>query len=110
PVEVRGADIVREADGLAQSSRNQFLSPTERALAPEIHRTLLAMRAAVQGGADRHATEAEAIARLQAVGFEVDYAVIRTPLLVEFDAMGDAGNGHRVALIAARLGRTRLID
>src|SRR5690606_11266126 len=50
PVEVRGADIVREADGLAQSSRNQFLSPTERALAPEIHRTLLAMRAAVQGG------------------------------------------------------------
>ena len=110
PVEVRGADIVREADGLAQSSRNQFLSPTERALAPEIHRTLLAMRAAVQGGTDRHATEAEAIARLQAAGFEVDYAVIRTPLLVEPDAMDDAGNGHRVALIAARLGRTRLID
>ncbi|MGY0611436.1 MULTISPECIES: pantoate--beta-alanine ligase [unclassified Luteimonas] len=110
PVEVLGAEIVRDDDGLAQSSRNQYLSPTERALAPEIHRALLAMRAAVQGGADRRAAEAEAVTRLQAAGFEVDYAVVRTPLLVEPDAPGDADDGRRVALIAARLGRTRLID
>ncbi|MEN1939543.1 pantoate--beta-alanine ligase [Luteimonas sp. MJ246] len=110
PVQVLGADIVREADGLARSSRNQYLSPAERAIAPEMHRTLQAMRAAVQGGADWRSAETEAVTRLQAAGFEVDYAVLRTPLLVEPETERGADDGHRVALIAARLGRTRLID
>ena len=123
PIEVLGADIVREADGLARSSRNQYLSGDERALAPEIHRTLLSMRDAVQAGGDRRQAEAAAVARLETAGFAVDYAVIRTPLLVEpaptpGATQGLVGTGadpapddaRRVALIAARLGATRLID
>jgi len=111
PIELLGADIVREGDGLARSSRNQYLSAEERALAPEIHRTLLAMRDAVQGGRGWRDIEADAAARLQAAGFLVDYAVVRTPLLVEPPAAPAPGDdGQRVALVAARLGRTRLID
>ena len=111
PIELLGADIVREGDGLARSSRNQYLSAEERALAPEIHRSLLAMRGAVQGGQDWREAEAAAAARLQAAGFVVDYAVLRTPLLVEPPASSAPGDdGQRVALVAARLGRTRLID
>jgi pantoate--beta-alanine ligase len=108
PVEVLGADIVREADGLARSSRNQYLSADERALAPEIHRTLRAMRDEVRNGRDWLAVEAAASARLAAAGFVVDYAVVRTPLLAEPGGAGD--DGARVALVAARIGRTRLID
>ncbi len=111
PLELLGADIVREDDGLARSSRNQYLSAGERALAPEIHRTLLAMRDAAQAGQGRRELEAEAVARLQAAGFVVDYAVLRTPLLVEPPESPVPGDdGQRVALVAARLGRTRLID
>ena len=114
PIEVLGADIVREDDGLARSSRNQYLSAEERAKAPAIHRALLAMRDAVQDGQGWREAESAAVSQLQAEGFEVDYAVLRTPLLVEppgAAAPGDAGDdGQRVALVAARLGRTRLID
>ena len=111
PLELAGADIVREDDGLARSSRNQYLSAGERALAPEIHRTLLAMRDAAQAGQGWRAVEAAAAARLQAAGFAVDYAVLRTPLLLEPPAQPAAGDdGARVALVAARLGATRLID
>ena len=113
PLELVGADIVREPDGLARSSRNQYLSPDERARAPEIHRTLLAIRDALQGGQEWHRAEADATARLQAAGFDVDYAVVRTPLLAELSATptldGDGDDG-RVARVPARLGRTRLID
>ena len=111
PIEVLGADIVREDDGLARSSRNQYLSPAERAQAPEIHRVLLAMRDAVRGGQSGREVEAEAAARLQSAGLVVDYAVLRTPLLVEPPEAGGADDdGHRVVLVAARLGPTRLID
>ncbi|MBJ6978190.1 MULTISPECIES: pantoate--beta-alanine ligase [unclassified Luteimonas] len=111
PIELLGADIVREADGLARSSRNQYLSADERAQAPEIHRALLAMRDALQAGQGWRQAEADATARLQQAGFAVDYAVLRTPLLVEPpDAPAPGDDGQRVALVAARLGRTRLID
>ncbi|GGK08438.1 pantoate--beta-alanine ligase [Luteimonas terricola] len=111
PVELVGADIVRESDGLARSSRNQYLSAEERALAPEIHRTLLAVRDAVQAGQGWREAEADAAAGLQAAGFVVDYAVVRTPLLAEpSTSPGSHGDGGLVALVAARLGRTRLID
>lgn len=111
PIEVLGADIVREDDGLARSSRNQYLSAEERTKAPAIHRALLAMRDAVQDGQGWREAEAAAAAQLQAGGFEVDYAVLRTPLLVEPpEAAAPGDDGRRVALVAARLGRTRLID
>ncbi|HVI59218.1 MAG TPA: pantoate--beta-alanine ligase [Luteimonas sp.] len=106
PVELLPAPIVREADGLAMSSRNQYLSVQERAAAPEIHRTLLAMRDAAQAGAPRGEVEARARERLEAAGFVVDYAVVRDRELGE----PDGAPGERVALVAARLGATRLID
>ncbi len=106
PIEILGGGIVREADGLAMSSRNQYLSAEERPRATQIHRTLLAMREAHLAGRPRAEVEAAATAQLQVAGFEVDYSVLRTPDLSE----PQDGTGPRVALIAARLGRTRLID
>lgn len=106
PLTLLRGDIVREADGLAMSSRNQYLSPAERVTAAEINRTLHFMRERLEAGAPRAEVEAEATLRLVRVGYAVDYAAIRTPDLSEpVDAVGP-----RVALIAARLGRTRLID
>ncbi len=107
PVEILAGEIVREDDGLAMSSRNQYLSPDERAVAPAIHRTLLAMRDAAQAGAPRARVEAEADAALRSAGFVPDYAVVRRP---DFSEPADGEGGARVALVAARLGRTRLID
>ena len=107
PVEILAGEIVREDDGLAMSSRNQYLSPDERAIAPAIHRTLLAMRAAALAGAPRARVEAEADAALRSAGFVPDYAVVRRP---DFSEPADGEDGARVALVAARLGRTRLID
>lgn len=107
PIEVLAGETVREPDGLAMSSRNQYLSAEERARAVEIHRTLLAMREGIRRGWLREQVEAEAAQRLLETGFDPDYAVVRRPDLAEPD---DAEPGPRVALIAARLGRTRLID
>ena len=107
PIEILAGAIVREADGLAMSSRNQYLSADERATAPTIHRVLQTMRDAAQAGAGRAAVEADADTALRAAGFVPDYAVIRRP---DFSEPVDGADGERVALIAARLGRTRLID
>ena len=107
PIEILGGSIVRESDGLAMSSRNQYLGAEERPAAAEIRRTLLAMRDALVAGQPRGAVEAEASRRLTEAGFAVDYAVVRRPDLGEPDE-GEAG--AKVALIAAKLGRTRLID
>lgn len=106
PLTLLRGDIVREADGLAMSSRNQYLSPTERVTAAEINRTLHFMRERLESGAPRTEVEAEATLRLVRAGYLVDYAAIRAPDLSE----PADGSGPRVALIAARLGRTRLID
>jgi pantoate--beta-alanine ligase len=107
PIELCAGQTLREADGLAMSSRNQYLSADERPRAAEIHRTLQAMRAATQAGTPRHAIEAEAQSRLAMAGFAVDYVALRKPDLTE---PADGETGERVALVAARLGRTRLID
>jgi pantoate--beta-alanine ligase len=107
PLEILAGDTQREADGLAMSSRNQYLSAQERAVAPEVHRALLALRDAIRAGVPRVHAESRAAAALAAKGFELDYIVVRRPDLSE-PAEGEAG--ARVALVAARLGRTRLID
>ena len=107
PIELLAGDTVREDDGLAMSSRNQYLGPAERELAPEIHRTLQAMRQAVQDGTALAQVEADAAERLREHGFNVDYASVRSTDLAE---AGAAQGGARVALIAARIGATRLID
>ena len=107
PIDIVGGEIVREANGLAMSSRNQYLSDGERATAAAIHRTLLAMRAGILAGMPRVRVEAEANAALRDAGFVPDYAAVRRP---DFSEPADREGGARVALIAARLGRTRLID
>ena len=108
PIAIVPAPIRRAGDGLALSSRNQYLSAQERVIAPELHRTLLAMRAAWHEGAALAHIEHEACARLTRAGFDVDYAQLRRtsdlarPAAEQRDGL--------VALVAARLGRTRLID
>ena len=110
PLEVVAGATQREDDGLAMSSRNQYLSPAERATAPILQQALQAMRAALDGGATRIQVEAEARTRLDRAGFDVDYVVVRRPDL-GMPEPGPAGPGEPlVALAAARLGRTRLID
>lgn len=107
PIEILGGGIVREADGLAMSSRNQYLSADERPRAAEIRRVLQDMRDGVVAGAPRLQVEQAAAARLAGAGYVVDYTVVRRPDLTE---PVDGQDGPRVALIAARLGTTRLID
>ena len=107
PISIVGGEIVREANGLAMSSRNQYLSDEERATAAVIHRTLQTMRDETRDGVPRAQVEADADAALRDAGFVPDYAVVRRPDLSE---PADHESGARVALIAARLGRTRLID
>jgi len=107
PIEILGGSIVRESDGLAMSSRNQYLTAEERPAAAEIRRTLLAMRDAVGSGQPRTMVETEASRRLTAAGFVVDYAAVRRPDLSEPE---DGEKAAKVTLIAAKLGKTRLID
>jgi pantoate--beta-alanine ligase len=107
PIEIIAGETLREADGLAMSSRNQYLSAGERQVAPTIHRTLQGMAAAIRAGRPRMQVEAQAAADLVGAGFTVDYSVVRRPDLAEPQ---DGEPGPRVALVAARLGRTRLID
>ena len=107
PIQILGGSIVRESDGLAMSSRNQYLTADERPRAGEIRRTLLEMRESLVAGQSLAAVEAQASQRLTAAGFEVDYAAVRRPDL----GLPEAGSqGAKVALVAARLGKTRLID
>jgi pantoate--beta-alanine ligase len=107
PIEIVGGEIVREGDGLAMSSRNQYLTAETRPQAATIRRVLLGMRDASLAGTPRAKVEADGIAQLQAAGFHVDYAVVRLPDLGE---PGEGETGARVALVAAKLGSTRLID
>ena len=108
PIEIIAAPTVREADGLALSSRNQYLSAAERAIAPQIHATLQWMCEASLDGHPHHVVEAAAASRLERAGFVPDYAVVRRA-----EDLSVPGEGEReglIALIAARLGSTRLID
>lgn len=106
PIEIIAAPTRREADGLAMSSRNQYLSASERSRAALIHATLVRMREAALRGEPASATEAAAEASLREHGFDPDYAAIRRA-----DDLGPPAQGvPKIALIAARLGTTRLID
>jgi len=107
PLEIVAGETLRELDGLAMSSRNQYLNDSQRAIAPTIHRVLQSMREAWREGMPRAGIEALADQILRAAGFEPDYAVIRRP---DFSEPADGEAGSLVALVAARLGTTRLID
>ncbi|MER7211215.1 pantoate--beta-alanine ligase [Streptosporangium sp. NPDC000239] len=105
PVSVMGAPTVREADGLALSSRNRYLSTHER------HTALSLSRALFTGARGR--TPAEVLAESRAVldaepGVELDYLVLVDP--ATFTEVGDDHRGEAVLAVAARVGATRLID
>jgi pantoate--beta-alanine ligase len=107
PVEIIGGAIVREADGLALSSRNAYLSPAERNIAPVLYETIRAVAADLAQG--RGADDASAAARfkLEAAGFRVDYVAVRDPDTLE--PLHGPVQAARV-LAAVHLGKTRLID
>lgn len=108
PVAILAGDTVREADGLAMSSRNGYLSAAERLEAPRLHRTLQQIVQAVQRGErDFAALEAQAAQYLTQLGWIVDYVSLRSATTL---APATAEDGQLVVLGAARLGRTRLID
>jgi pantoate--beta-alanine ligase len=108
PIEIAGVDTVREADGLAMSSRNNYLSPAERKVAPMLYAALSRLRdRIVKEGGVRPGMEAEAGRELETAGFRSDYVSIRRAAdLAEAGAQDKA----LVILAAAWLGRTRLID
>ena len=108
PIDIVAAPIAREANGLAMSSRNQYLDAAARERAGVIRATLEAMRDGVGAGSSFAEIEAAACAALAQAGLVPDYAVLR-----KADDLGEPVPGQRdglVALIAARSGTTRLID
>lgn len=108
PVEIHGVPTVREADGLALSSRNAYLSPEERAVAPALFRALAAVAEGLKQGKAPEELCHRAAADLLAAGFaSVDYIDVR-----DAESMAKVLKLIRPAriLAAARLGTTRLID
>ena len=109
PVAIEAGPTVREADGLALSSRNAYLGAEQRATAPALHRTLLEVAERVAEGADAEEAAAWGRAALLDAGFtEVDYLEVRDAATLA-PAGAAAANPLRV-LGAAHLGTTRLID
>jgi pantoate--beta-alanine ligase len=100
PLEIAAGETVREADGLAMSSRNAYLSPPQRAEAPRLYRLL---REVAEGRID----PAQAQEALRRAGWEPDYVEVRRRADLRPAEVGDR---ERVVLAASRLGATRLID
>lgn len=111
PVEIRTCPIIRESDGLALSSRNVYLSETERETALALSRSLEQVRQRVeQERASPEQAQSELRNTLDAVdGLSLDYATIADAATLE-EVTGETKSGHLVALVAARVGTTRLID
>ena len=116
PVEIIAAETVRDTDGLALSSRNQYLSTSDRAEAPRLYRVLNQVRDAIQADVahaaeNLHALEEKAVAELTEHGWKPDYVAVRRQhdLLKPTPEQVRAGE-PLVILAAARLGTTRLID
>lgn len=107
PIEIVGGDTMRANDGLALSSRNGFLSASERQSAPQLYQSLMDLKAQILNGADDFSQlERSAQDRLVMQGWHVDYVAIRTPELT----LPAIDSRRLVILAAARLGQTRLID
>jgi pantoate--beta-alanine ligase len=107
-IDIVGADTVRDADGLALSSRNGYLSAEERARAPRLYAELKGVRDAIAAGTHRlHRHEEMATANLTLAGWEVDYISIRNQSNLAPPSPNDK---NLVVLAAAWLGKTRLID
>lgn len=108
PVSVVGIDTVREADGLAMSSRNGYLSEQERLTAPVLYRVISGLAAKLRDGDDDYAgLQAQAARELDQSGFRTDYVAIRRAADL---SEPPAGESQLVILTAAYLGDARLID
>lgn len=108
PVEIQGVAIVRETDGLAMSSRNSYLSPEQRLLAPLLYKALCSVRDSIL--ADSNNSESLLVQQaeiLREAGFTVEYLnICRSNDLLP----ANPDDQNLIILIAARLGNTRLID
>jgi len=119
PIKIIGAPIVRAADGLALSSRNQYLTETERNIAPMLHQELQRLADQLMNGAyiERGLEHllAAASARITAAGFIIDYLEVKTAQLeaLKADNLQESLEENQqdwVILVAAWLGRARLLD
>ena len=108
PIEILGAPIVREGDGLAMSSRNAYLSAGERAAAPTLHRVLADCAREIARGAEPAEVIERGRATVEQAGFVLDYLEARNADTLR--PIASAAHGPLRLLVAARLGRTRLID
>lgn len=107
-LEIVGAPTQREEDGLAMSSRNQYLTDDERAVAPSLYATLLDIAKSLESGEDSYeALETRAVERLESEGFVPEYVSIRRAENLESP---DRHTDELVVMAAARLGTARLID
>ncbi|HEY7297180.1 MAG TPA: pantoate--beta-alanine ligase [Xanthobacteraceae bacterium] len=108
PVKIAAAPIVRENDGLAMSSRNEYLSAEERAAAPTLYRVLLICAGRIARAESIRSVLDEGRVEIEAAGFRLDYLEARQAETLESAA--SLQNGPLRLLVAARIGRTRLID
>jgi pantoate--beta-alanine ligase len=107
PLEIIGVETVREADGLALSSRNRFLSPAERAIAPALYGVLRRTAARLAGGEPTADVLADSVAALTREGFDVNYfALVDGSSLVPIEQPSPQSR----LITAARLGTVRLLD
>ncbi|HEY3950153.1 pantoate--beta-alanine ligase [Phenylobacterium sp.] len=110
PTEIAGLPTVRDADGLALSSRNAYLTPAERPIAGRLNAVIKAAAESVRGGEAVAAVEARALAALANAGFQaIDYLEVRGAEDLARLGPGPTAAPARV-FVAARLGKTRLID
>jgi len=108
PIDIVGVPIIREADGLAMSSRNSYLTESERAIAPRLYQIIQELAAELENKVSNYLLlEQQAAAKIDAAGFKCDYITIRRASDLDEPEMGDRA---LAILVAAGLGSTRLID
>ncbi|WP_062810661.1 pantoate--beta-alanine ligase [Alcanivorax sp. NBRC 102028] len=108
PVKIVGAATSRETDGLARSSRNGFLSESERTLAPQLYALLQQIKTEIIGGERNYrALESRTSQSLNSTGFSVDYITIANARTL---APAGPDDTDLIVAVAAKLGSTRLID
>lgn len=108
PCQIEGAPTVREADGLAMSSRNAYLTDEERPIASKLHAILQECALRIRQGHDTEASCKKAISDLTTLGFKVDYLTLRN---ADTLAALEANEDQKIRLLAAaQLGKPRLID
>jgi pantoate--beta-alanine ligase len=112
PIEIVGVDTVRDTDGLALSSRNGYLTPEQREVAPRLYATLQALAGQIKQPPDLRAAqleriEAQAVGELARSGFRPEYVSVRRQQDL---AVPQSADRRLVLLAAAWLGKARLID